>query len=162
MSEYTQFFVRNGDNFLPIGTYCRSSKVAEVFKYIAPYETIKPLTSSNLRSAREILREQIQDYDKSIERERDEIDFLRSCAMDNEERMERYRDSIEMINDYSDSKDECTHALSFIGFLEDILEEAQTERKFGENPLQLNENSYVYVGIEVGYPTIENIKDEKI
>ena len=158
MSEYTQFFVRNGDNFLPIGTYCRGTKVAEAFRYIAPYEAIKPLTVSNLRSARDELREQIRDYDKSIEREREEIDFLRSCAMDNDERMERYHDATEMINDCSDFKDECAHALSFIGFLEDILEEAETERKFGENPLQLNENYYVYVGIEVGYPTIENIE----
>ena len=159
MSEYTQFFVRNGDNFLPIGTYCRGTKVAEAFRYIAPYEAIKPLTVSNLRSARDELREQIRDYDKSIEREREEIDFLRSCEMDNDERMERYHDATEMINDCSDFKDECAHALSFIGFLEDILEEVETERKFGENPLQLNENSYVYVGIEVGYPTIENIRD---
>ena len=159
MSEYTQFFIRNGDNFLPIGTYCRGTKVAEAFRYIAPYEAIKSLTVSNLRSARDELREQIADYDRVAQREREEIDFLRSCAMDNDERMERYRDSVEMINDCSDFKDECAHALSFIGFLEDILEEAETERKFGENPLQLNENSYVYVGIEVGYPTIENIRD---
>lgn len=159
MSEYTQFFIRNGDNFLPIATYSRSTKVAEAFHYIAPYEAIKPLTVANLQSARDRLREQIRDYDKSIERARAEIDFLRSCAMDNDERMERYHDATEFIEDFSDFREECAYALSFISFLEDILEEARVEQKFGENLLQLNENSYVYVGIEVGTPTIEDIKD---
>ena len=159
MSQYTQFFIRHNDNFLPIATYSRSNKVAELFQYAAPYEAITPVTTEMLRGRREEAREQLEGYDKSIARAKDQIDFLRSCTMDTDERLERYNDTTEYIEDLEEYKEECVNAISFINFLDDILEEARTEKAWGDNPLQLDENAYVYVGIEVGTPTVEDIKE---
>lgn len=159
MSQYTQFFIRCNDKFLPIATYSRSAKIAELFQYVAPYEAIKPVTTEMLRERRAEAREQLEGYNKSIARAKDQIDFLRSCTMETDERLERYNDMTEYIEDLEEYKEECVGAISFIDFLNDILEEARTEEKWGENPLQLSENAYVYVGIEVGTPTVENIID---
>jgi len=159
MSQYTQFFIRHKDNFLPIATYSGSTKIAELFQYTAPYEAIKPVTSDMLRERRAEAQEQIDGYNKSIARAKNQIDFLRSCTMETDERLERYNDMTEYIEDLEEYKEECVRAISFIDFLNDILEEARMEKAWGENPLQLDDEDYVYVGIEVGTPTVENIID---
>lgn len=159
MSQYTQFFLRNKDVFLPIATYSRSNKIAEIFQYAAPYESIRPVTFKMLREVREVAQSQLNECDNSIARAKEQIEFLCNCTMEADERIEHYNSAVEFIEDVETCKKQCAHAISFIGFLEDVLEEAETERKWGENPLQLNEDSYVYVGIEVGTPTIEDIKD---
>ncbi len=159
MSQYTQFFIRNKDVFLPIGTYCRSSRIAEAFQYVAPYEAIAPVTSKMIDNVKAEIRNQIDDYSKTIKHVEQENDFLRTCEMETSERVERYADNIELIDELKESQEACQRAWTFVDFLEDILQEAKMEREWGENPLQLNENSYVYVGIEVGTPTTEDIKD---
>lgn len=159
MSQYTQFFIRNKDAFLPIGTYSRSTKIAEVFQYIAPYEAITPVTFEKIRSAKADIQCKIDDYFKLIKRTEQENDFLRTCEMETSERMERYNDNLELIYELKDLQEECQRALMFVDFLQDILEEAKMAREWEENPLQLDENSYIYVGVEVGNPTTEDIKD---
>ena len=159
MSQYTQFFIRNKDVFLPIGTYSYSSKIAAAFQYVAPYEAIAPVTSKMIDNVKSEIRNQIDDYSKTIKRVEQENDFLRTCKMEASERVERYADNIELIDELKESQKACERAWTFVDFLEDILEGARTEREWGENPLQLDENSYVYVGIEVENPPTEDIKD---
>ena len=158
MSQYTSFFIRHNDAFLPMVTYSRSHKVAEAFNHIAPWEKIAPLTAADIRGVRASLTSDVEAYAKAIARARDEIEFLRTTNMAPDDLLEQYRSNIEYINDLTEEKTACESAIIFTHFLGDIIDEAASEHKWGENPLGIDENTYIYVGIEVGNPTLEDIE----
>ena len=73
MSAYIHFFVRAGGTFCPIATYCRNSKVYEIF-HRAPYEQITTLDKATLNDyfdeatiMRDNLKEDRIKYEKRIE-----------------------------------------------------------------------------------------------
>lgn len=150
MSQYVEFFVRgNNDAFVPIGSYSRSNPMYQAFVHSgAPYEKIAELDNNRYRWAEAEFEEQIK----------------------NLERVKRYyEDNIEIIKDMKEvSLDE---KLETINEYRNNIEEAEEDLKIWKAQLtQLNfinriRNEYidddhetrVYVGIEVGTPTIEDI-----
>ena len=72
---------------------------------------------------------------------------------------------MEFINDYMVMKDECRKRIEeleqcafFIDILNDMLNEAE-DTKYYDTIETIDKNDYVYVGIEVGIPTVDMIKE---
>lgn len=150
MSSYIQFFLRGGDTFYPISAYSRGSAVYRAFNAwsFAPWEKITPVTSSmlkdvtneidqNLRTFRKNKREveelidKIGDFNNSID---EKYRFINECRCD----LQEYQEEIEAFE----------YSLNFVEFLSDMLIESRGVAE---------EDEYVYVGMEVGIPTVEDI-----
>ena len=161
MSAYIQFFIRGGNTFYPIATYSRSTAVYEKFSESLPnlWEQIIPITNERLNDVMIDVRTSIDEfyngihsYDAKIE----EVRKLKNTSV--EERME-------FINDYMQMKDECRACITeleqcsfFINILRNILDEAE-DTKYYDTIETIDRNDYVYVGIEVGIPTVDMIKE---
>ena len=158
MSAYIQFFIRVKDNFAPIYTSSRSSEVYQAFDNFAPWEKITPVTYDTLKLVRESVNDQIDHYKESIRKAQDKIEFLKGVQMDIEERMERYDDEVGFITDLRDYIEEKEYVLSFCAFLQSCLDEAREDKEWSSNPLGFDPAGYIYVGIEVGTPTIEDLE----
>ena len=161
MSAYIQFFIRGGnDNFYPIGTYSRSSAIYEMFENFIPdmWGYITPITDELLngvlyevRSNTDKFYEAISDFDKKTE----EVGMFENVSV--LERMNLIEDYMEMKKEYRKRIDELDRCRIFIGILRDMLDE--TESTFYYDEIEtIDRNDYVYVGIEVGFPSSENIK----
>lgn len=158
MSQYLQFYIKNGENFLPIGTWSRSSKIYEVF-YGAPYEKIRAVKNSDLANARDRVKEDLNYYAGAEQHAKDEIEFLRTCAMGAEERLERYHDLVEYLDELRENREEEERVLQLINFFQDIIDEAADAEKWGDNPLNLHADSYLFYGIECYQPTIKDLEE---
>lgn len=158
MSQYLHFYIKNGENFLPIGTWNRSSRVYEIFRG-APYEKIRALKDSDLVDAREQVKENLDYFAGAEQRAKDEIEFLRSCAMGAEERLERYHDLADYLSELRESRKEEERVLQLIGFFQDIIDEAADAEKWSDNPLGLRADSYLFYGIECYQPTIKDLEE---
>ena len=160
MSAYIQFFIKINDKFAPIATYSRSTKVYQEFQNYAPWEKVSALNERQLSVISDEIRSEISEYEEAIRNERETIDFLRSCKdIPVEDLMDQYRSATEAIEELNDTIAELQRASSFCSFLMDIVEEAGQEERWSEgNPNDLHADSYLYVGIEVGTPTIEDIE----
>lgn len=159
MSAYIQFFIKINDKFAPIATYSRSTKVYQEFQHYAPWEKVSALNEQKLSAVSDEIRSEISEYEEAIRSERETIDFLRSCKdISVEDLMDQYRSATGTIEELNDTIAELQHASSFCSFLMDVVEEAGQEERWGDNPNDLHADSYVYVGIEVGTPTIEDIE----
>lgn len=158
MSAYIHFFVKIGENFAPINTFSRSNIIFQEFECYAPWEKITPVTIEKLNRVRESLNEQIKATEDQIKFAKDEIEFLKSTKLSAEELMEKYHDYLDIIEGFEEGKCEYISALHFINFLIDIYDEANGMEKYGENPMNLRANEYIYVGYECGsYVTIKDI-----
>lgn len=160
MSAYIQFFIKINDKFAPIATYSRSTRVYQEFQHYAPWEKVSALNERQLSIISDEIRSEISEYEEAIRSERETIDFLRSCKdISVEDLMDQYRSATDAIEELNDTVAELQCASSFCGFLMDIVEEAGQEERWSEgNPNDLHADSYLYVGIEVGTPTIEDIE----
>lgn len=152
MSAYIHFFVRVGDTFCPIATYCRSSKVYEIF-HRAPYEQIIVLDKSTLNDyfneatiMRDDVKEDIVQFEKRIE-------TIKGFENSAEEKLELIEDIEISIREAKDDLREIEDAICFIGFLTSILNEVLYDA-----PVGINKDSYLYYGIECYRPTINDIR----
>ena len=153
MSAYIHFFVRAGDTFCPIATYCRSSKVYEIF-HRAPYEQITVLDKSTLNDylneaiiLRDNIKEHITQYEKRIET----IAYFENSA---EEKLELIMEEEELIEEAKDELTEVEDTVGFISFLISILNQVLCDV-----PLGVFKNQYLYYGVECYRPTVKDIKE---
>ena len=153
MSAYIHFFVRAGDTFCPIATYCRSSKVYEIF-HRAPYEQIAVLDKSTLNdyfNEATIMRDNIKEHIVLYEKRIETITRFENSA---EEKLELIMEEEELIEEAKDELREIEDAICFIGFLISILSEV-----LYDVPLGIFKNQYLYYGVECYRPTIKDIKE---
>ena len=158
MSQYLHFYIKNGENFLPIGTWNRSSRVYDIFRG-APYEKVRALKNSDLANARERVKEDLGYAVGAEKRAKDEIEFLRSCAMDTDKLLERYHDLVEYLDELRENREEGERVLQLINFFQDIIDEAADAEKWSDNPLNLHADSYLFYGIECYQPTIKDLEE---
>lgn len=159
MSSYIHFFIRAGSVFAPIGTYLRGSKPYEAFEHCAPYEKIRALQLRDVDGAEIDLRESIKSYQKSIEREKAEIEWLKTANFSLEDRMDLYYECAQSIEEYEEELPQLERSLAFCSFLREMISEAEDEAKYGENPLGLDPAAYIYIGIDCGStPTFEDLE----
>lgn len=144
MSQYISFYIKstNGE-MMPIGTYSRSNKIYQYGQYnVASYSVVKPLTCADLQSIIAEIREDINDYQKKIEKETDKIHMIVSAIGtsidDKASRIDEYYDTLEYLKE---EKARVKAAYDFYLVLKDsIIDDA---KNFGYAP-----DDYIYAGVE--------------
>lgn len=154
MSSYIHFFIRKGDTFVPIGTYGRSTKVYEAFQHDAPWEQIRAITASDLDRIRATLMSE-EYYDTQLTKVRRKIELVGTFTNSIEDKMEALDELEAEIDDWKDMRKETRAARAFIGFLYDILDEAD----YGDSVM--DPTAALYIGMECGSNvTVANIQKD--
>lgn len=161
MSMYMQFYVRGGDNFYPIGTYNRNSAVYEMFKEVGygDWEKIRAITVDGLVRVSKEINDNIRRWSEAILKLENKIALIKDTNRPIDEMLEQIDEYIETIDEYKDIIKHLESCDYFVCFLDDILSEAEST-KYYDNVETIDPHKYVYVGIEVGSPTIEDVVGE--
>ena len=157
MSMYMNFFLRGKDRFYPITSYSRSCVTygvfSEVFGSGRLWEKVTPVTEDKLNIIMREIHSKIvknQDVIKSYEKHLDIVKEMNNSA---EEKIELINDYLAMINEYDEEIRDLKYTRTFVTFLNDMIDEVRySDEEDGFNP-----DEYVYVGIEIGNPTEEDI-----
>ena len=144
MSAYIEFFLKRKDDekFTCIGAFSRNHDLYEALNVYVPYENITRLTDNIYAAGKENLQNRIDEYKNAIKGYKKKYKILAKGG--NFEEFEKYvEDSERWIKE---AKEELKWAkwalerLEFIKELEEFADEAE-----------------IYVGVEVGNPTIDDI-----
>ena len=152
MSMYVNFFIRRGDDFIPISDYSRNSIIYQLVSDYAEYEKIKPLTIKSLQDLIARARKRKEEARKTIDHIKERIKNMRNLAETWDEALEYLEDYETAILEYEEEIKEARYAQHFFNFLEDIID---TVRYDSES--KYNYNEYIYAGIEIGRPNMEDI-----
>lgn len=150
MSAYIQFFIRHEDTFLPIGIYCRSSSIYKYFDEYTPWEKIKPITRGLLDKIRGNVHEDLQASQERYDRAREMKEWVATLNNSLEEKMEYIENIEEVLGECCDEIETAKHVKDYLNFLDDIIESVEYEK-------HIDHKNYLYVGIEVGNPTVDDI-----
>ena len=151
MSAYIQFFIRNNEAFMPIGTYCRSSAIYQAFDEYIPWEKIRPITEPLLRKIYSNVIDDIREYTDHIDKTKEHRAFIATFNNPMDEKIEMLDSIEEILGEYEEGLEQLNTVKSYIHFLNDIIEAVEFEDS-------IDENNYLYAGIEVGIsPTVEDI-----
>lgn len=151
MSAYVDFFIRNKDDFIPIADYSRNSMIYSIVTDV-PYEKIRAITTRDISEFINIAVEKIRDYEQKICKEKERIKLVATFDNSIEEKLEVIAQYEEGIEEYTQSIEECNYAKNFFSFLTELI----NVRRWEENS-SVNINEYIYAGIEIGRPTVEDI-----
>lgn len=157
MSQYMQFYIKGIDSFYPIATFSRSNKIYEMFRDegAVPFEKLIPITKERLEWVYDGCRNRIETINKNILSCKEKI-----------ARIDKWDapilDKIDVIDNYKECIEDCEETLrefetvrGFVAFLYGLIEEADGT-KYESDIETLNPNTYVWAGIEVEYPNIED------
>jgi hypothetical protein len=144
MSSYIHFFIRKGDTFIPIGTYGRSTRVYEAFEHDAPWEQIRAVTAADLDRIRNTLISE-EYYDTQLAELRRKMELIGTFTNTIEDKIDALDELEAEMEDWKDARKETRAARAFIGFLYDILDEAD----YGD--ATMDPAATIYVGMECGY-----------
>lgn len=145
MSCYVNFFIRSPkDEFLSLGSFSRNTAEYGCANELAlPYEKIKLLTTSSIKSMRQTARDIVSDVRESIQKCRDEILFIKDMEGSVNEKLENIRELKNEIDDLSEDEKRYSQAHGYF----DSLIAIDCEY---ENPV-------IYAGIECDEPTVDDI-----
>ena len=153
MSTYTNFFIRVNDIFVPIGSWSRNSILGSMFITMGPWRKVRSITSNELMDLiREFEKEQDSFNEKISELERKRDYIVDKCNSIDEkiEVTERYN---EEIRDY---KVEIEYAINTLSVYIEIIEEITFSVK-DALPFRADDKKYMYYGVEIECPTLEDI-----
>lgn len=150
MSAYIQFFIRHENIFLPIGTFSRGNYIYQLFNDFAPWEKIRPITISDLERIR---NEMVLDIEKAKDQLK-EIKERRALVATFNNSVEDKLEALMGYDEYEQGvKDDLAMAeytRGYLNTLSDILDDIQFDERY-------DSDTYIYVGVEVGNPTIDDI-----
>lgn len=152
MSAYVDFFIRNKDDFIPIADYSRNSMIYSIVNNDVPYEKIRAITTQDINKFINVASEKIRECEQGIRKEKERIKLVATFDNSIEEKLEVIAQYEEGIEEYTQSIEECTYAKNFFSFLTELI----NVRRWEENS-SVNINEYIYAGIEIGRPTVEDI-----
>ena len=145
MSCYVNFFIRSPkDEFMPLGSFSRNTAEYDcASKCALPYEKIKLLTTSSIKSMRQIAQDIVNDVRESIHKCKDGISLIKDMGGSDNERLENIRELKNEIEDLSNDEKRYSRAYGYFDSLIAIDSEY--------------ESSIIYVGIECDKPNIDDI-----
>ena len=154
MSAYMSFFIRANDNFYPIGTYSRSTAIYEMFDEAgySNWESIRAITFTDIEAVRKENFSNVIGWKKLIKETENEIELVKSIEAPLDEKIDVIDRRLAELNEFKDKVDELVEVSSFCNFLETILEDI----KYGSYE-SIDVDNYIYAGIEIGHPTVEDI-----
>lgn len=155
MSAYMCFFLRGkDDHFYPLGSYGRSTAIYEIFdeaRY-SNWESISAITFKDIEVIRKENFSNAIGWKKLIKETENKIELIKSIEAPLDEKVDVIDRYSAELNGFKDKVDELAEVSSFCDFLETILEDI----KYGDYE-DIDVNNYIYVGIEIGHPTVEDI-----
>lgn len=152
MSTYIDFFIRRGDEFIPISDYSRNSIIYRIANSYAMWEKVSPLSKAGIEQMITEAEQQQRAYQESIAETKTKIAQLKDLSCTWNEALEYLDEYEEAIQEYEQDIKEARYAKHFFGFLIDIIETVQYADK-----KEYDYNDYIYVGIEIGHPTVKDI-----
>lgn len=143
MSQYMSFFVKpkNKDVFIELNTYCRSTPIYEALHPYVPFENISELTKTVFGAGITNLKDSKKSYKAAIKRLKRMIKGFYSNP-NIKEAQEAIFTATQDIKEYKEELKTIKCAIYELTFIYDIGN---------------IEDNKVYVGIEIGNPTIEDI-----
>lgn len=144
MSSYIYFFAHKNGVFVPIGHYGRSTEIYSVFNEMAAWEQIRPLTRHELKCAKDSLRTE-EFYTQRIEELRARIGYINTFNNTIEEKLRAIEEVEEEIDELREDRKEVRNARAFIGFMYDILDEAEYIESADMDP-----DDCIFIGLECG------------
>jgi len=153
MSAYMDFFVRHGDDFIPLGDFSRNSIIYPTMIDCAnvPWEKIIPLTLDDLEAAQARAHKRSTnalDYINILKNRIEGVKSFNNSIKEKLEQIEEYKGEIE---EWQQEVEEARYAENYFYFLANLIEVAR----------DIDANKYIYAGIEIGRPTIEDIYEVK-
>lgn len=139
MSQYVNFFLRRGDEFIPLKDYSRSSPIYSVMN--APYEKIREYSYSDLESKILHLKEMKEDNAAAITRIWERINSVYHLNNSVEEKMEYVNDYYSQISDLEDDNKNLDRYMTELDFIANLIYMDYT----------------IYAGVEIGEPTLEDV-----
>lgn len=158
MSAYVNFFIRVGDNFAPIGSFSRSTRVYRSFSGYAPWEKITVVTKDELDYIRSELKDSRAEYEDIMKALETKMAAVHSFDNSVEEKLNTLDDIMNEQAEIRDQIDEYNSALVYMGYLEDIIDEGRNGEYYDGYKGIINPAAYLYVGIEIGCPTVADIE----
>lgn len=154
MSAYVDFFVRHGNDFIPLGDFSRNSIVYPTMIDCTnvPWEKIIPLTLDNLQTAQTRVHKHSTDALGYIDTLKDRIEEVKGFNNSVEEKLEQIEVYRGEIAEWQQEAEEARYAENYFYFLADLIEAAHDG---------IDANNYIYAGIEIGRPTVEDIYEVK-
>lgn len=152
MSTYIDFFIRRGDEFIPISDYSRNSIIYRIANSYAMWEKVSPLSKAGIEQMITEAERQQRAYQESIVEVKAKIAQLKDLSCTWNEALEYLDEYEEAIQEYEQDIKEARYAKHFFGFLIDIIETVEYADK-----KEYDYNDYIYVGIEIGHPTVKDI-----
>lgn len=150
MSAYIQFFIRHNEVFMPIGIYPRGSRLYQYFDEYTPWEKIKPITRPLLDKIRDDINDDILYFQKRYDRAKEMKDYVAGMNNSMEEKMEWIENIEATLGDCCEEIEKAEYVKQYLSFLDNIIESVEYEDN-------IDHKNYLYVGIEVGNPTIDDI-----
>lgn len=151
MSEYVEFFVKNGENYSPIGTFCRSNAIFKVARDNGvPYGDLRSVDAGLISRMRADLEQEVRSARKNIRVKNDYLTFLQGAEMPAEDKRLEYSDTRDEIEELEDEITHLNYCSNFCLFLSEVIESAVA--------YDLDSNSYVWAGIEVP-PSLIGMED---
>ena len=150
MSAYIQFFVRNDEAFMPISIYSRNNALYHYFDEYTPWEKIKSVTRPLLNKIRDDINEDILYYQKRYDRAKEMKEYGAGMNNSMDEKMEWIENIEATLGDCCEEIEKAEYVKHYLNFLDDIIESVEYEK-------HIDHKNYLYVGIEVGNPTVDDI-----
>ena len=150
MSAYIQFFVRNENDFMPIGVYSRNNSIYHYFDEYTPWGKIKPITRPLLSKVREDINEDLAATQKRYDRAKEMKEWIATLNNSLEEKMEYIASAEEVLNECCEEIDRLTYTKHYLTFLDDVIGSVEYD-------ILMDHKNYLYAGIEVGNPTVDDI-----
>ena len=155
MSAYIQFFMRRGNEFIPLMTYSRSNTIYQVFEHILPWGKIKAISYDTISAKIAECNSLVSKNEEKIKELNQKKTLVASFNNSVEEKMQVLFDIDEAIEEYNEDIAMGNRAAYICIFLQDLMEEVM----YGEESEKYDKNEYIYGGYEVGTPTLEDIEE---
>lgn len=149
MSEYAHFFLRHNDEFIPLGTYSRSTFTFETVHRYAPWEKIRVITTQVLDNFIEETKDYIQECEKRRQNYEQRKQLIATFNNSIDEKMEVIHDCDESIEELTDLINEAVDTRALLWFF-----------RYRMIPASDNPNNRLYVGLEISKPTMEDIVND--
>jgi hypothetical protein len=147
--------MRHGEKFFPIGSYNLNHAIGHAFNNYAPYEKIRPITREALAQIEDECADMERECERRIYEKEEKIDLVTSFNNSVEEKFELVCDLEESIEELKQEQSGERMAQIFCMFLSNMIDEI----KYGENNKGIDPDAYLYVGIEIENPTLNDIKE---
>lgn len=156
MSAYANFFIRWKDEFIPIADYSRNSFIFEIVQYYAPYEKIQAVPTRIVEQWIDEAEKQITDCKNRIQQYQERIKLVSTFNNSVDEKMSVLRDYDDAVEELNSYIDDAIIAREFFKLLTyQMIPAVQYNKDLG-----IDYEHYIYVGIEIGRPTMEDIVND--